>query len=67
MSGTPGPAPLRFVPLTGLPEIEPGADLAGLIRKAAEAAGIGLGGCIVVVCQKVVSKAENRLVDLRSV
>ena len=32
--------PLRLVPLAGIPEVEPGADLAALVRTAAERAGI---------------------------
>jgi coenzyme F420-0:L-glutamate ligase / coenzyme F420-1:gamma-L-glutamate ligase len=51
-------------PLPGLPEIEPGADLAALIA----AAGVDLGGSdVVVVSQKAVSKAEGRLVPLAGV
>jgi coenzyme F420-0:L-glutamate ligase/coenzyme F420-1:gamma-L-glutamate ligase len=59
--------PLRLTaePLPGLPEIRPGDDLGGLIAKAAEAAVDGLRGCeALVVAQKVVSKAEGRLVRL---
>jgi coenzyme F420-0:L-glutamate ligase/coenzyme F420-1:gamma-L-glutamate ligase len=52
---------LQVVPLTGLPEIGPGDDLAGLLAAAVERAG-GLGeGDVVVVAQKVVSKAEGRV------
>jgi coenzyme F420-0:L-glutamate ligase/coenzyme F420-1:gamma-L-glutamate ligase len=58
---------VRLIPLPGLPEIEPGCDLAGLIRNAARAAGIVLAGNILVVCQKIVSKAEGRLVDLATI
>lgn len=61
------PEPVRLIPLHGLPEIEPGCDLAALIRHAATAQGIALAGRIVVVCQKIVSKAEGRLVELASV
>jgi len=59
--------PIRLVPLTGLPEIEPGADLAALIRGAAADTGVELDARIVVLCQKIVSKAEGRLVDLADV
>lgn len=61
------PPPIRLVPLAGLPEIEPGHDLATSLRAAARAAGVTLAGNIVVVCQKVVSKAEGRLVALADV
>ena len=57
-------AELRVVPVPGLPEVRPGDDLAGMVAAACEAA-IGLrDGDIVVVTQKVVSKAEGRLVDI---
>ncbi len=61
------PAPLRLVPLPGLPEVRPGNDLAGLLRDGAARAGVGLAGGCLVVCQKVVSKAEGRLVNLADV
>jgi coenzyme F420-0:L-glutamate ligase/coenzyme F420-1:gamma-L-glutamate ligase len=58
------PGPIRFIPLPGLPEIEPGTDLAGLIQQTARSEGIDLAGKIVIICQKIVSKAEGRLVPL---
>ncbi len=61
------PSVLRLVPLHGLPEITPGSDLAALIRDAARAQGEALANRVVVVCQKIVSKAEGRLVDLAGV
>jgi len=61
------PPPIRLVPLMGLPEVEPGQDLAGLLRDAARRADVSLAGNILVVCQKVVSKAEGRLVALADV
>jgi coenzyme F420-0:L-glutamate ligase/coenzyme F420-1:gamma-L-glutamate ligase len=48
------------VPVTGLPEIAPGDDLAGMIAEAADLAD----GDVVVVTQKIVSKAEDRVVDI---
>jgi len=56
-----------LIPLHDLPEITPGCDLARLIRDAARAQGVGLAHRIVVVCQKIVSKAEGRLVALADV
>ena len=54
-----GPA-LSVTPVTGLPEISAGADLAGLI---AAAMGADLrDGDILVVTSKIVSKAEGRVV-----
>ena len=52
---------LQVVPLTGIPEVRPGDDLAALLGHAVERAG-GLGESdVVVVSQKVVSKAEGRV------
>jgi coenzyme F420-0:L-glutamate ligase/coenzyme F420-1:gamma-L-glutamate ligase len=54
---------LRVSPVTGLPEIEPGADLGALIASRAE-----LGDEDVIdVSQKVVSKAEGRVRRLSTV
>jgi len=47
-------------PVTGLPEIEPGADLAGVLGDALADAELR-DGDVLVVTQKVVSKAEGRL------
>jgi coenzyme F420-0:L-glutamate ligase / coenzyme F420-1:gamma-L-glutamate ligase len=52
---------LRIVPLPGIPEIRPGDDLAELIGVAVERAGGLEDGDILVVAQKVVSKAEGRV------
>ncbi len=47
--------------VAGLPEIEPGSDLPNAICTALRRAGIAPGpGDILVVAQKIVSKAENR-------
>ncbi|MCB9389128.1 MAG: coenzyme F420-0:L-glutamate ligase [Acidimicrobiia bacterium] len=53
---------ITLIPVVGVPEIRPGDDLARLILAAAQAtAPIADGDCLVVT-QKVVSKAEGRLV-----
>ena len=57
---------ITLVPLRGLPEITPGADLVALHLAAAKRAGIALAGGVLCVCQKIVSKAEGALVDLRT-
>jgi coenzyme F420-0:L-glutamate ligase/coenzyme F420-1:gamma-L-glutamate ligase len=49
---------ISLIPVPGLPEIRPGDELAALIAGAVEL----VGGDVVVVTQKVVSKAEGRLV-----
>lgn len=59
---------LQIFGVPGLPEIEPGADLAALIVGAAASAGTPLvDGDVVVVTSKIVSKAEGRLVELADV
>ncbi len=59
---------LEIIPVPGLPEISPGDDLAGQIISACTAPAeppIGLlDHDVLVVSQKVVSKAENKLVKV---
>ncbi len=58
----PFPPAVTILPVPGIPEITPGADLAGLIADAA-LAGPGLAdGDILVITSKIVSKAEDRVV-----
>lgn len=52
---------LEILPVTGIGEVRPGDDLADLIIGADTEI---LDGDCLVVTQKVVSKAENRLVDI---
>jgi coenzyme F420-0:L-glutamate ligase/coenzyme F420-1:gamma-L-glutamate ligase len=57
-----------FTALTGLPLIRAGDDLVALILGECSAAGEKLcDGDILVLAQKIVSKAEGRVVDLASV
>ena len=59
---------VHLIPLAGLPLIGAGADLAALAVEAANACGAALrDGDILAVAQKVVSKAEGRVVDLATV
>lgn len=59
---------LTFIPLTGIPIINPGDDLAALLIDAANAAHLSIANSqILVVAQKIVSKAENRFVRLQDV
>ena len=51
---------IELIPVEGIPEVRPGDVLAELIAAAAELAT----GDIVVVTQKIVSKAEGRLVPV---
>jgi coenzyme F420-0:L-glutamate ligase / coenzyme F420-1:gamma-L-glutamate ligase len=59
---------LRLIPLSAIPLIQPGADLAGLIAESTQNMGLTLTPAdIVVVAQKIVSKAEGRFVRLADV
>ena len=59
---------LTLTPIAGLPEIQPGEDLARLIADGARAAGVALrDGDVLAVAQKIVSKAEGRIVHLGDV
>ena len=59
---------ISLTALDGIPEIAEGADLAELIAAALVAADIGLeAGDVLVVTQKIVSKAEGRVVELASI
>jgi coenzyme F420-0:L-glutamate ligase/coenzyme F420-1:gamma-L-glutamate ligase len=59
---------IELITLDGIPEISPGADLPALIGDAAAASGVDLADDdVLVVTQKIVSKAEGRLVPLASV
>tara|TARA_B100000131_G_scaffold211528_1_gene203369 strand:- start:6981 stop:7682 length:702 start_codon:yes stop_codon:yes gene_type:complete len=56
---------VHLIPIPGLPEISPGDDLAELISQSCEKGSIEiLDGDVLVVTQKIVSKAEGRLVDI---
>ena len=59
---------VRILSVPGIPIIVPDDDLAGLIQQAAENASLAVqDGDIVVVTQKIVSKAEGCLVSLADV
>jgi len=59
---------IRIIGVKGLPEIEPGDDLTTLIIAAAEEQGTPIDDDdVIVVTQKIVSKAEGRLVALGTV
>jgi coenzyme F420-0:L-glutamate ligase/coenzyme F420-1:gamma-L-glutamate ligase len=60
--------PLTLTPLQDIPLIKPGDDLAGIILRALELSSLQLEtGDIIVLAQKIVSKAEGRLVNLATV
>jgi coenzyme F420-0:L-glutamate ligase / coenzyme F420-1:gamma-L-glutamate ligase len=52
---------VRIIPLTGSPEVRSGDDLPALLGDAIERAGGLEQGDVVVLAQKVVSKAEGRV------
>lgn len=56
---------LRIIPITGIDEIPPGSDLGLIIYEAMQAQQLTLQqGDILVVTQKIISKAEGRIVNL---
>ena len=62
------PPELRIIGVGGLPEVGRGADLSALIQRAAEGQGTPLeAGDVVLVTQKIVSKAEGRVAALADV
>ncbi len=62
------PPEVRIIGIQGMPEIKPGDDLAGMLMDAAQAQGSPIqAGDVVVVTQKVVSKAEGRVITFEGV
>lgn len=62
------PTPLVLTPLAGIPHIRPGDDLPGLLLESVGRAGLDLReGDVLGVTQKVVSKAEGRMVHLADI
>lgn len=60
--------PVRIIPVTGLPLIQPGDDIAEMIADSLRMAGSPiLEGDVLVIGQKAVSKAENRIVNIAGV
>jgi coenzyme F420-0:L-glutamate ligase/coenzyme F420-1:gamma-L-glutamate ligase len=63
-----GGSRLELLAPAGISAVKPGDDLATIIAAVLDAEGLRLqSGDVLVVAQKVVSKAEGRLVDLASV
>ncbi len=59
---------LILKPLSGIPLVQPGDDVAGLILRSLCEAGTTLAsGDVLVVTSKIVSKAEGRWLDIRTV
>ena len=55
---------IRLVAMEGISVVEPGEDLATLHQQAASRCGISLRDGVLIVCHKIVSKAEGRVVPL---
>ena len=51
---------LEIIPLEGIPEISPGDDLVEIIGQLNNIQS----GDILVVTQKIISKAENQMIDI---
>ena len=61
-------AEISVAALSGIPHVHPGDDIADLVLQGLAHSGLSLRrGDIVVIAQKIVSKAEGRIVDLREV
>ena len=59
---------LCFIPLQEIPLVKPGDDLGDMITGSVEQDGLLLqDGDILVIAQKIVSKSEDRLVNLSTV
>ena len=58
---------ITVLPLEGIPEIEEGDDLAGLLADAAGRMGGFETGDVLVVAQKAVSKVEGRVIALADI
>jgi coenzyme F420-0:L-glutamate ligase / coenzyme F420-1:gamma-L-glutamate ligase len=57
--------PVTLIPITGIPEVAPGADLAEMIVEAIQSSGHEIDSDdVLVVTQKIVSKAEGRIVEV---
>jgi len=62
------PSEIRIIGIAGMPEIKAGDDLAALLAAAAQGQGTAIqSGDVLVVTQKIVSKAEGRVVKLEDV
>ena len=59
---------IALIPIPDIPQIQPGDDLVSILLDAIDQSKVGLkDGDILVMCQKIVSKAEGAVVDLKTV
>jgi len=60
--------PLQLIPITGLPNVDAGDDVAELLLAALDRIGLALqDGDVLAIAQKIISKAEGRQVRLAGV
>ena len=65
---TPGNREARLLALAGVPLVQPGDDICDIVLRAVAHSGESLqAGDILVIAQKIVSKAQGRYVDLARV
>jgi coenzyme F420-0:L-glutamate ligase/coenzyme F420-1:gamma-L-glutamate ligase len=59
---------LKFIPIIGIPEIKSGDNIPKILNKELVSNKINLkDNDILVLTQKIVSKAENRIINLDSI
>ena len=59
---------ITYTALQGIPQVQPGDDLATLVQAGLQQNGLTVrDGDVLVLAQKIVSKAEGRLVELDTV
>lgn len=59
---------IALIPIPDIPQIQPGDDLVSILLDAIDRSKVGLkNGDILVMCQKIVSKAEGAVVNLKTV
>lgn len=62
------PPEVRVIGIQGMPEIKAGYDVAGFLMDAAERQGTPIEtGDVIVVTQKIVSKAEDRVISYKDI
>jgi coenzyme F420-0:L-glutamate ligase / coenzyme F420-1:gamma-L-glutamate ligase len=62
------PRPIQILPISNIPEIRPGDDLPRILLSAVKKSKLTFQqNDILVLAQKIISKSENRLVDLASI
>jgi coenzyme F420-0:L-glutamate ligase/coenzyme F420-1:gamma-L-glutamate ligase len=64
----PNPRPIQLLPISHIPEIRPGDNLPRILFAAAKKSKITFQqNDILVLAQKIISKSENRLIDLTTI